>query len=282
MLDTPRDQYGNQRVWTVATDPKLPSVVYIGAPQNIYASATTVCRSADGGKTWRNLTVTTSLSPGSTGGPHEVSWIRVNPVTRDAWLSGQCYGLWKIAPPAPGENGTAAALASAPPATAPATVDAPPRSLVVSNGGMESGAATPDGWGLTWTGSGKLLVTRDTAEHHGGLASLRIASGGGSPAKGQATQFVEAAPGLTFTVTGWVKTEGAASVSFAVQPMAGWTPIAFQQIGYLQGTAGWTRFEKQVTLPKDTARIGLVLLLDGSGTAWLDDVSVSDASGKAP
>ncbi len=126
-LETPRDQYGHVRVWTVAADPKQPSVLYIGAPQNTYASAATVCRSADGGKTWRNLTVTTPLSPASTGGPHEVSWVRVNPATREAWVSGQCYGLWRIAPPAPGETGRSAAAASAPPAIVPAEAGPPPK-----------------------------------------------------------------------------------------------------------------------------------------------------------
>ena len=133
-LETPSDQYGNERVWTVATDPAAPDVVYVGGPRNTYASQATVCRSTDGGKTWRNLTVTTPLpgqtSSGAGSGPHEVSCIRVNPKTREAWVNGQCYGMWKIGPPSPGETGLTAALASAPkavnpvPPAAPATVQA--------------------------------------------------------------------------------------------------------------------------------------------------------------
>ena len=122
-LDTPHDQFGQSRVWTVATDPQQPSIVYIGGPRNTYASHATVCRSLDGGKTWENLTVNTPLSgassAGAGAGPHEVSAIRVNPVTRWAWVNGQCYGMWKIAPPLPGERGVSAAEASAPPAVAP-------------------------------------------------------------------------------------------------------------------------------------------------------------------
>ena len=122
-LDTPKDQFGSSRVWTVATDPQVPSVVYVGGPRNTYASQATVCRSTDGGRTWRNLTVTTPLSPKSSAGPgsgpHEVSCIRVNPVTREAWVNGQCYGMWRIAPPTPGEKGVSATLASAPPAVNP-------------------------------------------------------------------------------------------------------------------------------------------------------------------
>jgi len=118
-LDTPRDQYGNSRVWTVATDPQAPNVVYVGGPRNTYASKATVCRSLDGGRTWENLTVTAPLRAGLADGPHEVSAIRVNPATREAWVNGQCYGMWRLAPPAPGEAGVSAALASAPPAVLP-------------------------------------------------------------------------------------------------------------------------------------------------------------------
>lgn len=122
-LDTPKDQYGNARVWTVAADPQDGRVVYVGGPRNTYASRATVCRSLDGGLTWENLTVNAPLqntpAGGVADGPHEVSAIRVHPITREAWVNGQCYGMWRIAPPAPGERGVSAALASAPPAVLP-------------------------------------------------------------------------------------------------------------------------------------------------------------------
>ena len=118
-LDTPRDQYGNIRVTTVAADPQDPNVIYVGGPRNLYASQSTVCRSTDGGATWTNLTVTAPLTGKQADGPHEVSAIRVHPVTREAWAAGQCYGLWRIAPPAKGATGLPAAQASAPRAPAP-------------------------------------------------------------------------------------------------------------------------------------------------------------------
>ena len=90
-LETPRDQYNSLSVVTVAVDPVVPDVVYVGGPKNVYASHATVCRSTDAGATWANLT--------TGNGPHEVAWIRVHPVTREAWMNGQCYGNWKLAPP---------------------------------------------------------------------------------------------------------------------------------------------------------------------------------------
>ena len=121
-IETPKDQFGNVRVWTVATDPKDPRVVYVGGPRNTYASTATICRSTDGGKTWRNLTVTAPISAKQSGGPHEVSCIRVHPVTREAWVAGQCFGMWRLAPPPPGEKGLSAAAASAPKAVNPPTL----------------------------------------------------------------------------------------------------------------------------------------------------------------
>ena len=90
-LETPRDQYGNSRVITVAADSQNSDIVYVGGPRNIYASSATIARSTDGGATWENLT--------AGDGPLEVAWIRVHPTTREAWVNGQCYGMWRLAPP---------------------------------------------------------------------------------------------------------------------------------------------------------------------------------------
>lgn len=120
VLELPADQFGRQlRCVTVATDPRIPETVYVGGPRNTYVSHCTAARSTDGGKTWRNLTVNTPLKPGLSNGPHEVSCIRVHPQTGEAWAAGQCYGMWRIAPPSAGEKGTTAALASAPKSATP-------------------------------------------------------------------------------------------------------------------------------------------------------------------
>ena len=124
-LETPCDQFGHQRVWSVAADPQNPRILYVGGPRNQYASQATVCRSTDSGQTWKNLTMTRPLMPGQSGGPHEVSCIRVHPVTREAWVTGQCFGLWRIAPPLPGEKGVSVSEASAPHALTPPNVDIP-------------------------------------------------------------------------------------------------------------------------------------------------------------
>lgn len=100
VVEIPKDQYGAVRVATVAVDPADPSLVYAGNHKDIYACTNAVVRSTDGGRTWENLTVTAPLSNAKQpGGPHEVQWLRVHPETRELWAAGQCYGVWKIAPP---------------------------------------------------------------------------------------------------------------------------------------------------------------------------------------
>lgn len=98
-VETPKDQYGGTRVSSVAVDPVHPEVVYAANHKDIYACNNSVVRSTDGGKTWRNLAVTTPLTDTTSGGPHEVQWLRVHPGTRELWVAGQCYGMWALGAP---------------------------------------------------------------------------------------------------------------------------------------------------------------------------------------
>jgi photosystem II stability/assembly factor-like uncharacterized protein len=96
-IQTPVDQYNQTHLYTVAMDPSNPKLMYAGGPANLYASSATVIRSVDGGNSWSNLTANEPLKsfPGGYG-PREVQWIRVHPVTHEAWASGECYGMWKL------------------------------------------------------------------------------------------------------------------------------------------------------------------------------------------
>ncbi len=272
-LETPPDQYGNVRLRSVAIDPQAANVVYIGTANDVYASHSAIARSTDGGQTWTNLANNTPLENGVTDSPREVQIVRVHPKTREAWVNGECFGMWKIAPPAPDERGVPAAQAAAPPAPK-LSVPAASRPIILKNGGMEEGDALPAFWDNRWTGSGKLEVTKDR-ESKAGKFSLKIKSVGGA-AKGQTAQVIEAPAGTKVVLSGFVKTAGAAVVNVAVQAYRdNWSPISFQQVQYAQNTSDWTKFSREITLPEGTARFGIVLLLDGDGSAWLDEVGLS-------
>ena len=98
-ITIPKDQLGNARVASVAVDPQDPAVVYLASHRDVYATSTAALRSTDAGATWQNLTPTTPLGRDESDGVREAQWVRVHPITRAAWFSGQCYGLWRIDPP---------------------------------------------------------------------------------------------------------------------------------------------------------------------------------------
>ncbi|MBC8138575.1 MAG: hypothetical protein H8F28_22065 [Fibrella sp.] len=289
-IDLPADQFGNMlRCVTVAIDPRNPQTVYVGGPRNTYATHCTTARSTDGGKTWRNLSVTTPLKAGLDNGPHEVSCIRVDPRTGEAWAAGQCYGMWRIAPPSAGEKGTTAALASAPRAARPPLASqikispvadkalSSSARIVIANGGMEEGADVPDNWNDKWEGRGKVTLSRDITQKKSGKASLKVKATG--DAQGQGAQMIADAPaGAKFTVSGFLKSKGNIKVNFAVQPRKdSWEPIAFEQVGYVQNDSEWQSFQKTITLPEGSVHASVALLVEGEGEAWLDDVRISDS-----
>ncbi|MBC8135718.1 MAG: hypothetical protein H8F28_07530 [Fibrella sp.] len=99
--DTIDDQTGGESVRTVAVDPTNPAIVYIGSARDWMKTNVAVQRSTNAAAvgSWVNLTRTSPLAAGTKDGANEAVCIRVNPVTRYAWVSGGCYGMWKIAPP---------------------------------------------------------------------------------------------------------------------------------------------------------------------------------------
>lgn len=54
--------------------------------------------------------------------------------------------------------------------------------VALKNPAMTDGAEQPAGWTQTWTGSGRIKVSRDAATFHSAPASLALAAVGGAPA----------------------------------------------------------------------------------------------------
>ncbi len=87
---------GDRGAVSVAVDPQDSRVVYAVRPGNIYLNDVSVARSLDGGETWENLTAL----PQGPDGAREAMWVRVHPRTRHAWIGTNCFGVWRMAPPA--------------------------------------------------------------------------------------------------------------------------------------------------------------------------------------
>lgn len=149
--------------------------------------------------------------------------------------------------------------------------------VVVQNGDMSAGSSTADGWGNTWVGRGQVTAARDTTEFKSSPASLRVDAK--SNAQGQFSQVVESAGGTRFRLRAQLKSKGNVTVLVALQPFtADWKPMPFVNAGFARGDSGWSKIEADLTVPDGAARFGLVLYVEGDGSAWLDDVETLPAS----
>ena len=95
----PKDQWGGNRIRSVAVDPVNPAVVYAASNRDLFSTGVAVVRSTDAGATWSNLTLNAPLDGKRRDGGREALCVRVHPKTRHAWVSTSCYGIWKISPP---------------------------------------------------------------------------------------------------------------------------------------------------------------------------------------
>ncbi|MEK7556204.1 MAG: hypothetical protein AAB523_02880, partial [Patescibacteria group bacterium] len=94
----PADQRNTKSAHTVAVDPVDPTIVYAAGGRWDYQTSMAVMRSTDAGATWKPLT----LQPGDSGidgGGRQPGAVRVNPKTRELWVTGGTQGIWKY--PAP-------------------------------------------------------------------------------------------------------------------------------------------------------------------------------------
>ncbi|MEM6821601.1 MAG: hypothetical protein AAF558_06650 [Verrucomicrobiota bacterium] len=99
ITNLPKDQDGGTRVLSVALDPVDSSIVYVAGNRNAFASNTSALRSLDAGVTWQNLTLLDPLDGSLKDGGRESQWVRVHPITRIAWFTTGCYGIWKYVDP---------------------------------------------------------------------------------------------------------------------------------------------------------------------------------------
>lgn len=174
--------------------------------------------------------------------------------------------------PAPKHQPITAAPAESSAATAKS--DAKPFDFVIKNGSMTQGFDVPADWTEKF---GSIEVRRDTDVFKTAPASLRVTASAGK--SGMALQKIQGGAGGKIAVTGWMKTRGNVKAQVCVQAFAeGFKKNQFIQLKFVQGESDWTEFSKEVTLPEWTAFFSVGLLVDGDGSAWLDDVRPASAS----
>lgn len=168
-------------------------------------------------------------------------------------------------------------MADAPATPAPKNAPAPARAdlakLAVRNPAMTDGGDKPDHWDSEWTGHGKVKVSRDTATFHSAPASLAIEAVGG-PARGQVSQVFDVKGGERIQLSGWVRADAGGHAMLALQSFApDWKGLDLNVVGNAISGLDWQQAAGEVKVPADARRAAIVLMLEGPGVAWLDDVS---------
>ena len=83
----------------IAVDPENTNCIFVCSGRGVYACATGVLRTTDGGKTWLNCA--RNEGDGSRGpqAGRDISHLDINPLTRELFASGACRGVYKMALP---------------------------------------------------------------------------------------------------------------------------------------------------------------------------------------
>jgi hypothetical protein len=265
------DDYWTADVTVDPTDPRRLALTTNTDPYKDICDSTGVWISADDGKTWSLQDSGLPMTRGSViaFNPHDPTQLIWGANGRGFWTArwprtllptgGKAY----VSTP---DDAKFAAVVVLPPPVKPFT-------LVIKNGSMTQGGATP----AFWEGKfGDAMVTRDTEVFKTAPASLRVAVSGGK--SGQGFQAIQGGAGATFKIAGWIKSAGMVKAQIAIQVFAeGYTQNQFIQVQFVQNDTDWTHFVKEIKLPEWAAFFNVLLLAEGDGKAWLDDVHEASA-----
>lgn len=150
--------------------------------------------------------------------------------------------------------------------------------LRLGNPDMEAGDALPAGWLGKF---GKCDVRSDHTTFHSGRASLRVDRSLQSDRSGSAHQMIGVKSGTQIKIGGWVKSAGQAKVDLAAHFFDDqFTWNEFHQIVHLEGGRDWQSGSIELTVPERATRMAIGLYVEGQGTGWLDDVSLTSSNAR--
>ncbi|MDO0916602.1 hypothetical protein QQM39_39025 [Streptomyces sp. DT2A-34] len=149
----------------------------------------------------------------------------------------------------------------------------------IANPGFEYGMS---GWrSATWGGSG--TASRDTEVHRTGTASARITI----PSSGVVGWVPQAKVPVgqgTYTYGAWIRTEGvvkSAYLDILFFDAAGKLVGGDNKFYAASGTHDWEHVTATLTTPGTAASVEVQVRLDGAGTAWFDDLTLTPPAGSA-
>lgn len=140
------------------------------------------------------------------------------------------------------------------------------------------GPTRPWNWTpLSFAPGAEVLI--DDSVVHAGSRSLRISRLDRSPFRG-AHAFATylrplAALGKRIRVTGWIKTDNLDGRAYiTLQTWADFDVLAADTTSLLFGTEEWRRYEINVAVAPETETLVVTANLEGTGTAWFDDLTL--------
>ncbi|MES5820496.1 Tat pathway signal protein [Streptomyces sp. RG80] len=148
------------------------------------------------------------------------------------------------------------------------------------NPGFEFGTT---GWkSTTWSGSG--TASRDTTVHRTGHASAKVTI----PASGTVGYSTSAKIPVdqgTYTYGAWIRTDGVGTDSAYLDILfhdANGTLVGTDHKAYASaGTHDWEHVTLALTTPATAAQVTVGVRLSGAGTAWFDDLSMTEPDGSS-
>jgi uncharacterized repeat protein (TIGR02543 family) len=155
---------------------------------------------------------------------------------------------------------------------------------LLQNPGFENGL---NHWS-TSTGTA-VYTTDDSAPHSGAFSCRGVEIGAGSLGRLYQDVTGVTSPRSLYQISGWIKTSrvtGSVVIGLDYVNTGGATPADgyVKEIGHVSGTQGWTFFQSDVfslpTMPSDAQALRFLFdFNNGAGTAWFDDVSLTQVSG---
>ncbi|MGA0567258.1 hypothetical protein ACO2Q7_07990 [Rathayibacter sp. KR2-224] len=155
----------------------------------------------------------------------------------------------------------------------------------VANPGFELGTA---GWNTaTWLGSG--TVSTDTTVAHSGSASLKIVANPNGTAGSAVGVTIAGRPLVgtgTYSFGVWCKTDSVSApgpfLDILFYNDAGQIVKSDQKFYGPTGTHDWQQITAALPVPSGATKVRIDLRVQGTGTAWFDDVSMRLVTGTPP
>jgi len=154
-------------------------------------------------------------------------------------------------------------------------------SLLVTNGGVEAGDQTPEGWSKGKSVPGVEYIWAKGIAHEGQASlCLKKTQNRFWPIAEWYQRVQNPDKAERFRISAWVKTDQAKKAIIDVKWGAGHKWIAYigEENGGPPANHNWKKYSDEVMLPEGTDRFTVALQIYGPGTVWFDSIEVTPVS----